>query len=223
VTLLLVVGGVSYAVAADSSDDVVPVVPATAVKTEAVGGSRDATAAPGARAEVGGVSAEIADAFDVFRLPAKPRDRTEADFFSARFGANPEFARFARFSPDGAAMHLLPANGMVCLQSSTRIEGGCVDVESALSGDNAEAIVCAPGLPHDQVEVFGILPDGVVDAKVGFADGTSAPLDVQGNVYALRSPRQRALPTAIQFTLAGEKRMIATNVPRDAGSEPCGS
>jgi hypothetical protein len=69
----------------------------------------------------------------------------------------------------------------------------CADVEQATGG----YLLLTQSASEDDVELYGLVPDGVERVTVAFADGSSATLPVQGNAYAAQVGR----PTqSVSFT-----------------------
>ncbi|WP_304726154.1 hypothetical protein [Conexibacter sp. CPCC 206217] len=159
--------------------------------------------------------------FAVFRRKGTAEDRTAPEPFGAARGANAALARLALTRADGAKVYLTPAQGGICFSSSDGLEAGCVDNEQAVSGDNAKSIICAPGLPADSIEIYGVLPDGTQEPTVVYSDGKQRALPVAGNTYVFRSARRGPLPVTITFTLGGERRQVSAQVPSDAAKDNC--
>lgn len=214
----VVAGAVAASIAfATNNDGPVPADPEPASDVRAFDQSRPATSA----AE--GVHPDVLKEFAIFRREARSSDRLAGDEFSAQRGANFGLARLAQRHEDGHEIFLVPAEGGICFSSSGFVEAGCISNEDALSGKNAQSIVCAPRLNSNVVEFYGVLPDSAKEPEVLFEDGSRRPLEVSGNVFAHRSDRQEARPVAIEFTLNGERTTTSTNVPADAAKERCAS
>jgi len=163
-------------------------------------------------------SAKIADRLSVASSSVKPISEA-AVFPSAELaGANPAEARFARTAPGGASVYVMPSKEGFCLTSSFGVEAGCYTSTEV----DASAVICAPGLPPDQLEVFGVAPDGVDTLEVQLADGTERSIRVVGNVFVYRAPRTDPLPLTVSWSnAAGVLERVDANVPGDAHKERC--
>lgn len=216
VVTLLLVGGASIAFAATGDDGPVPVAEPTVSDS---GPYRPNNPAP---SQAQGVSEAVEQSFAIFRRGATARDHVNDDPFSRPVGANPALARLALVRPDGVPLHLVPAQGAICIRSTDYLEAGCVENTAALSGDNVKSIICAPDLPSNLIELYGVLPDGASEPRMVHADGSASSVDVRNNVYIYRSERRPPLPVSLEFTLDGKQRSVSARVPSDAADERCG-
>jgi len=133
-------------------------------------------------------------------------------------GANPDGARLARNSPNGGGIFVLPADEGVCIASDSGVEEGCYE-EATVS---ASSVICAPGLPGDQVEVFGVAPDGIDKLTVVLADGSERTIAVERNVFVYRASKEAPRPLEVAWTTAaGERRAVPAHVPEDFRDGRC--
>lgn len=132
-------------------------------------------------------------------------------------GANPDAGRFARRSLDGADIYLLPAEDGLCITSTNGLEVGC----SSGTEVSASSVLCAPSLPRDTVEVFGIAPDGIASVNVNLDDGTTRDVKVVGNVYIYQAPVSDARPLTISWSNGKESGELSAAVPADFRSGNC--
>jgi hypothetical protein len=135
-------------------------------------------------------------------------------------GANPELARRVSDAP-GDVVYLAPANGGACTLSAIGLESECFSTANMLAGATATAIICAPGLPTDQVEVFGVLPDGAGNVNITRADGSSVTLPVVNNYYEYTARKDAPLPSRIGWEQSTTHHEVDSNVPADASSTKC--
>ncbi|MCW3047307.1 MAG: hypothetical protein JWO74_1591 [Solirubrobacterales bacterium] len=213
-TLLLAVGGaaalgvagVAAVQAGDDHPDAIYHEPASAVP------------------RVSGAEAGVTDHVALFRAANARRgmSSTLLDPQMKAHGANADAARLALTSPNGASVYLVPAAGGLCLASSDRRERGCSSTEDVLAGRTVGALTCAAGLPHDQIELMGIVPDGASDVHLNLTDGTVQPIPVSSNTFVIDVPKRDPLPTTVGFTNAAGVAVAAnSSVPRDAATEHC--
>jgi len=127
-------------------------------------------------------------------------------------GANPELARRVSDAP-GDVVYLAPANGGACTLSAIGLESECFSTANMLAGATATAIICAPGLPTDQVEVFGVLPDGAGNVNITRADGSSVTLPVVNNYYEYTARKDAPLPSRIGWEQSTTHHEVDSNVP----------
>jgi len=162
--------------------------------------------------------AQIADDLSVALEPAKAIPEAAVFPTAELVGANPAVARFARTAPGGASVYVMPSKEGFCLTSSYGVEAGCYPSTAV----DASAVICAPGLPPDQLEVFGVAPDGIPAVDVELADGTRRSTRVVGNVFVYRAPRTDPRPLTISWSdRAGVRSHIDANVPANADQERC--
>ncbi len=115
-------------------------------------------------------------------------------------------------------MYLIAGRTGVCISSTRFVEEGCVSIDSALSGNTAQAVICAPYLPTDQREVFGILPDRAANVRARMTDGSSRTVDLINNAYLVRTTVPEPLPRTISWDDAARHPEIDSTMPRDATS-----
>lgn len=159
----------------------------------------------------------VVEDFAVASSPAKPIAEAAVSPSAELAGASPAAARFARTAPDGTAVYVMPSKDGFCVTSSFGVESGCYTSAAV----DASAVICAPGLPPDEVEVFGVAPDDVATVEIALADGSSSRVSVEGNVFIFRTPKTSPRPLTINWTdKAGEHRIDA-NVPADFRDDRC--
>jgi hypothetical protein len=132
-------------------------------------------------------------------------------------------SRLAQTTPDGDDVYLVPlSDGGVCLVTSSTSEDGCAPKEAVLSGEATSSDTCSPSVPPSQIEIAGIVPDGISDAQVTLSDGSHVPLDVVNNTYVARFARDGALPASIGWdTDEGGHRDIDALIPKDTAAMDC--
>jgi hypothetical protein len=178
------------------------------------------------------VPPEIVVALGAFRRAPTDADtvtssapRTRADTSGAQeppseFGHNRRLARRVLEMPEGAVFLVAGGSG-VCFTSESHVEEGCQPTENVLSGNNAQAVVCAPTLPANQRAVYGVLPDGASNVEVTFSDGSVEPLKVANNAYSIRTTVPQPLPDSIRWDDAGGHYVVGTSMPRNANDTRC--
>lgn len=149
-------------------------------------------------------------ALSATQAPAAPIDTV--DGLALLRGANPAEARVAR--RDGAgAVYLLPAaDGWLCVSSTSGLEAGCYDADTTVT---AASVICAPNLPANTVEVFGIAEDGIDSVTIARADGSTVEVAVEGNVYIYRAPREEPRPLTVAWEGSSGSGEVSANVPED--------
>jgi len=105
----------------------------------------------------------------------------------------------------------------------TGTENVCATAEEIANGEGTEAVLCAPtSLPASEIEIGGILPNGVQDTAVALSNGTSVPLAVTGNVFVADFPRNGPLPVAIEWQSAdGKQHTASAQLPSGVATERC--
>jgi len=133
-------------------------------------------------------------------------------------GANPDQARVARY--DGAsAVYLMPAaDGWLCVSSTSGLEAGCYDAGATVT---AASVVCAPNLPPNTVEVFGIAEDGIDHVTITRDDASTATAPVKGNVYIYRASHDAPRPLTVAWKGDSSSGEISANVPEDFREGTC--
>lgn len=139
-------------------------------------------------------------------------------------GANAALSRLARRSPSGMPMYVIPSQEGLCVLTVGGSQRGCVTAEAIEGGETTEAVLCEPGaLPANEIEISGILPDGVTQSVVMLSNGETAPLNVIGNVYVANFPRSGPLPVAIDWMANGTRHSADAHVPAGVSTEHCAS
>lgn len=157
-------------------------------------------------------SASIKAGLSATNGPATSVNPADVDILARERGAQPDGARLARQTRQGS-IYLLPATDGFCLTSVSGLESGCYN-STAVS---AASVICAPALPADTIEVFGVAPDGVESVTVKLADGTAVPTKVIGNVYVYQADTSEPRPLTVTSS-AGE---VPASVPADFRDGNC--
>lgn len=177
------------------------------------------------KASVSAVDSRIHDHFRIFRRARDGGDSASRNLLTASevadTGANTALARRALTTRDGDSVYLTPGRGVVCLMSSKYRAGGCIPEADAVGPGHLSGIVCSPFLPPDLIEVDGIVPDGISNARVTLSDGSSVPVDVSGNAFAFQSKRTGALPVTFEWDTSLGHNTVQAPIPADAGATRC--
>ncbi len=177
------------------------------------------------------VSSAIAAELPVLNRPATPADALPAGFEGnpehwlqeQLAGANGALARRVRVSKEGT-VYLIPSSRGVCMLNVAGPPNFCATVAELDSGEAEEAILCSSFIPNTDIEIGGILPEGVTDPSVVLSSGISVPLSLEGNTYVADFPRSGPLPTEIKWTSAdGQQHTASAHVPSSAATERCGA
>jgi hypothetical protein len=107
--------------------------------------------------------------------------------------------------------------------NTTGTENFCATANEVETGEATEAVLCAPtSLPTSEIEIGGILPDGVTHVDMVLSNGATVPLSMEGDVYVFDAPRSSALPAEIEWESAsGEHRTASAHVPPGVANEEC--
>jgi len=148
-------------------------------------------------------------------LPAAAGERLKRDAYS---GENPALARHAQTTSRGRQYFLVPGNGVLCLYDQNPDGGsatqGCVSTPEAAGGHLVGVDLCGPNMTSNELGVYGVVPDGVVDVSVKRSNGSVVRVPVRGNVYAatLRASA-RALPTSVSWSAADGRHLRPVPLP----------
>lgn len=161
----------------------------------------------------------VANAFSVAERPRQAIPASQVAITSRAKGADPDAAREARRSPNGGTVSILPTSDGLCIASTSGVESDCYEAPQTVT---VTAVICAPGLPPDEVEVFGIAPDGIDSVSVSREDGSSSTAAVQGNIYIYRAAKDLPRPVSVSWKGAsGERGSISAGVPADFRDDRC--
>lgn len=160
--------------------------------------------------------AHVAEAFA--KAPVAPVPDSLVSLSSKLAGANPKAARLARKGPGDSSVYVLPATDGFCLASSSGVEAGCYDGVDL----SPSSVICAPGLPPDSVEVFGVAPGGVSEVVVSLADSSTRTIDVEGSVFIYRASKDAPQPLEVSWVAAdGTRGRAPAGVPADFREDRC--
>ncbi len=138
----------------------------------------------------------------------------------AQVGAEISAAKLAFVGKTGP-VYVVPGTGGVCLVNASKVSDFCSPTAEVLSGQATSGVACAPGLPPDEVETSGLLPDGVSDVRVTMSDGTTQPVNVTGNAYQIYASQSAPLPETITWQSGGVTHSTSTNLPPDSATVQC--
>lgn len=165
-------------------------------------------------------------ALAVFRRLQRPSDliarRAVPRAYVRLYRAQPAEARLA-FRGPRSRVHLIPANGRLCLVGKQSRTTNCWPPSTVLSGNAIGATVCAPGLPTGIIEIAGIVPDDVRRVGIVRADGTRRPMALGSNVFVGELLRADPPPVRVEMLRDGRWSTHLPGVlPRDLKAG-CGS
>ncbi len=150
---------------------------------------------------------------------AAPSDIIDRDTLDR--GANPALARLAT-TVKSQSVYVVPADGGLCLLSTSFLAMDCFSTADLKSGVQMETIVCSPYLDPSEVELFGLIPDGVSQMHATYSDGASKPVAVSGNVFVIDAPRSGPYPTELGWHDAHGDHTRATHLDQRSAAAPCG-
>jgi hypothetical protein len=198
------------------------VVAATGTALAVAGGAQDETmATPTTVAEsppATRFATELTQSLSVTATPPVSVPESLVSLTSTIKGANPAAGRVARISADGVTVYVLPSSDGFCLTSTSGVEGGCFTSPDV----SASSVICAPGLPVDAVEVFGVAPNGIRELSINLADASSQTIPVQGNVWIYQTSKAAPRPLTVSWTdQTGARGSVPANVPSDYRDGTC--
>ena len=151
--------------------------------------------------------AKLADAFAVFRAPARTQDALDPELTlkERRTGVNPDFARIVASSPTPAGRHYVapgPADDLCTFNGLG--SGGCQDIQDAIDNGIVGTDECAPNIGEDKLALSGIVRDGVDTVQFTLPNGTTTDVPVEDNGWTFIVGRARdERPTSLQWTFDG--------------------
>jgi hypothetical protein len=161
--------------------------------------------------------AAVAASFGVFRRPVAAGDTLgtygpNVGDFATRAGANLTLAQRVAQGQPGSRVWLVPADDAICLLAIAAADkraigpgGGCLPRTAAEQGMLVVVMGEAP-----QVEVAGVMPDGVKEVVVHLQDGSTTVAPVAANAYDVRVEQPT---TAISWSDdAGKHELLAPSI-----------
>ena len=187
---------------ASGSEAPAPAEPNT-VYTATTVAPRDAPPRPGSGRPAEAIPEVLASAYAVFRAPPGPEDRPSAELAGKlrKLALNPAHARLVGPAKATARrFYAVPgADGMLCFVDDTGA-GGCQAPDEAVKWGSIGIDECGPDPAHDQVLVYGLVPDRISIA-LDWPDGRTRPVSVTGNAWSTLVPRARGeRPTHVVST-----------------------
>jgi hypothetical protein len=130
------------------------------------------------------LSPQTTQEFGVLRATATAEDKLpqKALDASASYGSIPDGARMARDTPRGPLYVIPGANDRICLMDENGT-GGCTFGDLAAQGQLITTLDHFPGLKDGEVEIQGLVPDGVQSVTVTLRHGTDRTLPIVNNVF----------------------------------------
>ncbi len=195
---------------------------ATRSPEEPISGNAQFTqaAGPGDAAKADKEAPRARESLAILRRSPDAAGQAKDDEGAKDLGANVALARKALTTASGEDLFVVPSRGGVCL-ATTKGTFTCGSDEAAAAGRVAGAIICGPGLPEDQISMFGLMPDGVERVTVRRADGSGLDIPVRGNAYAAELNKFEPLPVAVEWESAEGPQSAQSNVPPDGGRGGC--
>jgi hypothetical protein len=188
-----------------------------AVAATTTGGVTPAEYQHGARAQVlTTVTPTVLSSFSVLRGSVTAADALPASYIATHqnsplvgeFGANLKLAHLARGVTEGTAW-VVPTDSGVCLVASHYGNGeiagaACAANSAVIAGE----MLFTSGTPDGVGGEFiaGLVPDGVDNVSLQFADGSSETLAVHDNVYT--TDVTKGSPSAVTFSGPGGTKTL---------------
>ncbi|MBI4897599.1 MAG: hypothetical protein HY827_04440 [Actinobacteria bacterium] len=146
------------------------------------------------------VAPALAAGFGVFRraVPTESGISTkQVETVVATDGVAPQLAQRIGGTKSKAAVWLAPSTSGMCLLSLAPGDSGpaaaCGPIDGRWRGQDVTTIHYAA----DDIDVIGVVRDGVKQVIVNFRDGSSMALPVQDNVYSVNVSKP---PESVEFT-----------------------
>jgi hypothetical protein len=168
----------------------------------ALGADREDEPAPDSGlAPVARVDPGLGEHFRVLRRARSAGDSMPApvaawvrDFVTGGSGAAPGLARRSLERADGLAVYVVPGRGVLCqfahVAETEPVSGSCTPTADALEGRALTLQSPAPGVTR----IVGAVPDAVRELALRAADGTTEPVAIVENAFAIDT---RAVPQAL--------------------------
>lgn len=158
----------------------------------------------------------------VFRGDPTSSDQAPADVARFLAGANPKLARAVTATLRDGKIWLVPSSDGVCVTSERHIVGGCATPSEIDAGQAVQSTICAPNLSPSEIQVNGIVPDGVTSVTIVRDGAPAEQVDVQNNVWIYTTSRSGPLPVAVKWSdPTGATHEHSTTVPPDAAEDNC--
>lgn len=158
-----------------------------------------------------------------FNRPQNSNDVAPSDIVPSDMkarGANTQIGRLAG-TFGGQSVYLVPAQGGLCLVSTTLTATGCFSSSDVLADKVTALVECYPYMPWDQQEIFGMLP-GASGVVASFSDGSQQPVTLQGDVFVLDAkPDQGSYPTRLSWHDGSGNESLPTGMGPPAVPHPC--
>jgi hypothetical protein len=155
------------------------------------------------------------------KLPAGIEGKVAHWLQEEQVGANGALARKVSTARLGM-LYFIPSCRGFCLVSADGPPNICATAAELENGQAQEATLCSPAVPNTEIEIAGVLPQGVTDPVAVLSDGSAVPLALEGDTYLADFPRRGPLPTEIGWTTAdGNAKAAPTQVPTSAATEDC--
>jgi hypothetical protein len=150
-----------------------------------------------------GVPRELLRSFPVLRRAWHPADLVPKHaldpLMAEQQGATSRLSRRAGATPFGERLWLVPARTGICVVSSDHVVNVCGQGLSA-TDDTAgvETVVCAPGLPANDVEIAGVLSANRSPVLI-LANGRELPIQTMNGAFAVRLARKGPRALAVRW------------------------
>lgn len=162
--------------------------------------------------------------FKLFRREARPRDEIPASVISAqivrRLGldlSEAKLARATRFS----SLYAIPGRRAVCLLDTSGVSSPCWPPGTVEEGKAVSTSFCAEHLPAGELQMVGLVPDGVSKVWIARSDGSRLPVPVEQNVFVAQLTSGGALPSRIAWRRAGRAHSQIAGISPRVARMPC--
>jgi hypothetical protein len=143
-----------------------------------------------------------------------------AEEIVARLGLSLSEARLARTTP--SRLYAIPGEKAVCLLDLNGVSSPCWTPATVEEGKAVSTSFCAQHLPAGELQMVGLVPDGVSTVSILREDGSRATARVKYNVFVAQLSSDGALPTRLAWKGAGGVHNQIAGVSPRIARQPCG-
>jgi hypothetical protein len=148
----------------------------------------------------------LAPDYAILRRVGTSRDILPPGLISKRaathFGLDTRKAHMAYASPVGKFYVVPSARGFICILGTDQVIGQCWPWRTVATGSAVSSSFCSPLLPKE-IEMVGMVPDGVGTVSLIGEDGSRKRVAVRGNVFVARMRFSSSLPARVAWRRNG--------------------
>lgn len=168
--------------------------------------------------------ARLRPEFSLFRREARRGDGVPTglvgDEIVARLGLDLSEARLARATPF-TRLYAIPGRRAVCLLDTSGVSSPCWPPVTVKEGAAVSTSFCAQHLPAGELQMVGVVPDGVAAVSIVRGDGTRATAQVKQNVFVAQLATDGSLPSRVVWRRAGQVHSQIAGISPQVARAPC--